>query len=189
MVSWFPSQIWFLCDFCPYLLWGLPHGHFWATSYIFPRPQTPWRQCFPHLSVFPRRIRYSAKATGVPPVVCGWRAKPAEKDCATGSSEEGPCGTTPTGSACPRPGLCSTSPLVSPAVRVPGLELRGGVEDSWRGLHTQQGAQSWHQKTWFCIWLPEGSSCGRGGRRVGIQWREDHLGLTSVLYTWVAGGV
>ena len=126
MVSWFPSQIWFLCDFCPYLLWGLPHGHFWATSYIFPRPQTPWRQCFPHLSVFPRRIRYSAKATGVPPVVCGWRAKPAEKDCATGSSEEGPCGTTPTGSACPRPGLCSTSPLVSPAVRVPGLELGGG---------------------------------------------------------------
>ena len=80
----------------------------------------------------PVHIRYSAKATGVPPVVCGWRAKPAEKDCATGNSEEGPCGTTPTGSACPLPGLCSTSPLVSPAVRVPGLELGGG-EDGWRG--------------------------------------------------------
>ena len=81
-------------------------------------------------------------------------------------------------------------PLGKPSCEGAWLRVGGGrVEDSWRGLHTQQGAQSWHQKTWFCIWLPEGSSCGRGGRRVGIQWREDHLGLTSVLYTWVAGGV
>ena len=65
----------------------------------------------------PVHIRYSAKVTGVPPGVCGWRAKTTEKDCATGSNEEGRCGTTPAGRTCPHSGSVVHTPLVSSAVR------------------------------------------------------------------------
>ena len=169
---WFPycfPRSDFSVAFYPYFLWGLsystfPGGHFWTclvssldrkllegTVFLIFEP-----------SLTSSHIRYLAKVVRMPPMARGWRAKTTHQECGSDSSEDGQHPSPLLGS------IVYTS-LVTPALRVPSSERCG--EEITEGPYTKQGAGSRHQKTQFCIWLPEGSSCSRGRRGVGIQLR------------------
>lgn len=171
VVSLLLSQKWFLCSFLSILPVGslILYFAWWSfldLSCIFPRPQTPWRHCFPHLWAFTHVFTYQVLGKSGQDASNGpWMES---KDYTPGMWQWQQWGW-----AAPIPLLGSIvyTSLVTPALRVPSSELCG--EEITEGPYTKQGAGSWHQKTQFCIWLPEGSSCSRGRRGVGIQLRWD----------------
>lgn len=150
-----------------------------AMSYIFPRPQSPWRQCFPHLWAFPRTYQVFGKGYWGASRGLWMKGKDYRKKLCYWQQWGGTLWDNTRWQHLPPFGLCSTYPLGKLSCEGPGLEFCGG-KNGWRGLHTKQGAHPHTRRHKFTFGCLKGHLVPGEGGEEGFDW-EDRLGLTSVL--------